>query len=60
MDQITCYFNNFTIVAVHPLLDSATKRSHLTEHIENKHEGLRFPCDQWEYAATSRGNRIKH
>ena len=31
----------------------ATYQSNLKIHIKNKHERVRYPCDQCEYVATS-------
>jgi len=36
-----------------------TMRKTLKKHIQNKHEGIRYPCDQCAYQGTSREN-LKH
>ena len=32
----------------------------MKEHKKSKHEGVRYPCDQCEYAATQVSNLIQH
>ena len=32
----------------------------LKEHRESIHEGVRYPCDQCDYKATTKGNIKKH
>ena len=32
----------------------------LKEHVESIHEGVRYPCDQCDYRATTKGNKKSH
>ena len=34
--------------------------SHLTSHIQSKHEGIKYPCDQCNYQATTQGSLRIH
>jgi len=35
---------------------AAITASKLKKHKESKHEGVRYPCDECEFAATTAGN----
>ena len=38
----------------------ATRRRHLKQHKESKHEGVRYPCDECEYVANRAGHLKRH
>ena len=37
-----------------------TQKSHLTTHIQSKHEGIKNVCDQCDYRATQKSHLITH
>ena len=38
----------------------STNKQYLKQHKQSKHDGVRYPCDQCDYAATDPSNLNKH
>ena len=41
-------------------MNATTNTSKLRNHIKNMHEGVIYPCHQWDYFATDTSSLMKH